>query len=385
MVERRKRSGSTGRRHSGGMKGITVMVITSSLLASILCVIFLDSIEQEFTSLHRNLSQSQERLTSATDEIARLTSRAESMQEKIGSLNNSLDSKKGEVEKLQGDISIVEREISEQSALNSAAVNELQSLKVELRRDPVGLSKNILRPSVQVDYKGNVGSGTIIYSEKESETRSVSYLITAHHVIEKAITMADTGEKREKVLIKMYAGEGLPLKVEEAEIVSYHEKKDIALLRLTSDKPFPHVAVIADRATMKTLKIFTPIYTVGCPLGHEPLPTIGEIAHLNKIVDGERYIMMNAPTIFGNSGGGVFLANSYLLIGTSNMICTYDAPFSTPVPHLSVFIPMDIIYDWLDSQRLQYIYDRHYTKTACDAERKKTREASPEIVKATIE
>ncbi|OHB77636.1 MAG: hypothetical protein A2Z34_04750 [Planctomycetes bacterium RBG_16_59_8] len=307
------------------------------------------------------------------------------MQERIGSLNSSLESKKGEVEQLQGDLSVVEREIVEQTALNSVAVNELQLLKIELRRDPAGLSKNILRPSVQVDCKGNVGSGTIVYSEKVSDSRAVTYLLTAHHVIEKAIILSDIGETREKVSVKTYAGEGLPLKAMDAEIVSYHEKKDLALLRLTSDKPFPHVAAIADRATMKSLKIFTPVYTVGCPLGHDPLPTIGEIAHLNKIVDGERYIMMNAPTIFGNSGGGVFLSNTCLLIGTSNMICTYDAPFSTPVPHLSVFIPMDIIYDWLDSQSLQDIYDRHYTKAACDTERQKTREKSPEIVKATIE
>ena len=182
------------------------MVITSSILASILCIIFLDSIEREFGSLHRNLDQSQEKLASATDEIARLTSRAESMQERIGSLNSSLESKKGEVEQLQGDLSVVEREIVEQTALNSVAVNELQLLKIELRRAPAGLSKNILRPSVQVDCKGNVGSGTIVYSEKVSDSRAVTYLLTAHHVIEKAIILSDIGETREKVSVKTYAG-----------------------------------------------------------------------------------------------------------------------------------------------------------------------------------
>jgi hypothetical protein len=67
--------------------------------------------------------------------------------------------------------------------------------------------------------------------------------------------------------------------------------------------------------------------------------------------------MMSAPTIFGNSGGGVFHRETLEMIGVSAMICTFDNPVSTPVPHLGILVPLDSVYDWLRDNKFTFLFD----------------------------
>ena len=63
-----------------------------------------------------------------------------------------------------------------------------------------------------------------------------------------------------------------------------------------------------------------------------------------------------SPTIFGNSGGGIFHRETHEMIGISAMICTYDNLVSTPVPHLSIVVSLETVYDWLDEQGFGDLY-----------------------------
>jgi hypothetical protein len=77
--------------------------------------------------------------------------------------------------------------------------------------------------------------------------------------------------------------------------------------------------------------------------------------------------MMNAPTIFGNSGGGVFHRETRELLGVSVMVCTYDGAVSTPVPHLGIMVSLETVYDWLDDLHYQFIYDPEYPLEAYES------------------
>jgi len=222
------------------------------------------------------------------------------------------------------------------------------------RRDPARLQHDILAPSVQVNVKGSVGGGTLLYSK---DTRS--YIISACHVLQKILTGADD-ETREPVEVTLYDDQGVSTDTVDADLVAWDDRKDLALLRLRAVREFPNPAQLASRETLRAIRVFTPIYAVGCPLGHDPLPTLGEIATLNKVVNGERFWMMNAPTIFGNSGGGVFHRETRELIGVSVMVCTYDGAVSTPVPHLGIMVSLETVYDWLDELHYQFLYDPEY-------------------------
>ena len=68
--------------------------------------------------------------------------------------------------------------------------------------------------------------------------------------------------------------------------------------------------------------------------------------------------MLSAPTFFGNSGGGVYLADTYRLVGISSMIYTYGKMNPTVVPHMGLFVPIETIYRWLDGEGYSFVHER---------------------------
>lgn len=240
-------------------------------------------------------------------------------------------------------------------------------LRKDATRDAALLDRAILRPSVQVLGRGGVGGGTVIRSERESEGGYGTYIVTAYHVLQKA---AEGDGSRKPVQVKLFA-EGGDAEIVESDLLIHDERRDLALLKLRSTKHYPIAARLAARERVRETSVFTPIYAVGCPLGHDPLPSFGEITTLRKEVNGERFWMMSAPTIFGNSGGGVFHRETLELIGVSAMICTFDNPVSTPVPHLGILVPLDSVYDWLRDHNYAFVFDPAALRSAPSPEEKK--------------
>lgn len=232
-------------------------------------------------------------------------------------------------------------------------------------REAAALGRSILHPSVQVTARGGVGGGTLVRSEPEEGERCGSYVLTAFHVVQKAADKDDPGTIR----VRLYRESGAPSEQVDAELLLSDERRDLALLKLKSERRYPFAARLATRDRIRDTAVFTPIYAVGCPLGHDPLPTSGEITTLRKDVNGERFWMMNAPTIFGNSGGGVFHRETMEMLGVSAMICTFENPVTTPVPHLGILVPMDAVADWLRANHYGYLVDPGLTKAECDRRR----------------
>ncbi|HEY3227402.1 MAG TPA: serine protease [Planctomycetota bacterium] len=230
-------------------------------------------------------------------------------------------------------------------------------LKKDASRDAALLDRSILRPSVQVCGHGSVGGGTLIRSERDADGAFGTYILTALHVVRKSGDRETTPPApRPPVQVKIYGESGEPESAE-GDLVLQDERRDLALLKMRTTRRYPVAARLASRERVRETTVFTPIYTVGCPLGHDPLPSFGEITTLHKEVNGERFWMMSAPTIFGNSGGGVFHRETLELIGVSAMICTFDNPVSTPVPHLGILVPLDSVFDWLRDNKYAFLYD----------------------------
>ncbi|HYE99473.1 MAG TPA: serine protease [Planctomycetota bacterium] len=227
-------------------------------------------------------------------------------------------------------------------------------------REIDGLHRDILEPSVQVNARGGVGGGTIL-----SSGPSGTWVVTAYHVVQKSAS----GDPPSPAEVRIYDATGAPADTLLADLVAFEQDRDLALLRLRDERRFANVARLAGRPSLRNVRVFTPVYAVGCPLGHDPLPTLGEIVTLNKEVSGRRFWMMNAPTIFGNSGGGIFHRDTRELVGVSAMICTYDGAVSTPVPHLGILVSLDAVYDWLESLGLGYVVDPSASVEACEAAR----------------
>lgn len=302
--------------------------------------IFLSVFKDHTTVLNDKISNLKRELDTVTKAQHETRSLFEDNSKLVGEIKNDLDKK-----------------FTANDQKNEVNKGEILKLKSQVNVNIDVLYNDILIPSVQVEYGTNVGGGTVIYVEKLSSGNYETLILTAHHVIKKAIKKENDKEKLDEVIIRIFGKGADSLKEFKSQIASYDKVKDVALLIITTKEQIVHPVKLASKANLRNIKIFTPVYTVGCPLGHDPFPTGGAISSLNKQVSGETLWIMTAPTIFGNSGGGVFLKETHELIGITSMICTFDNLVSTPVYHMSILLPLDKVYDWLSSIGYEHVYN----------------------------
>ena len=96
--------------------------------------------------------------------------------------------------------------------------------------------------------------------------------------------------------------------------------------------------------------VFTGVYAVGCPLGNDPIPTGGFVSSLRNDVGGCNYWMINAPTYFGNSGGGIFLESTHELVAVFSKIYTHGKGKPVVITHMGLATPISVIEEWLERE-----------------------------------
>jgi S1-C subfamily serine protease len=246
----------------------------------------------------------------------------------------------------------------------------------------------MIYPMVRVRTREAGGSGTIIYSEKDPEKPEefLTFILTNHHVVsgaigykkeydslqKKEIKREEFGEISVDVFDYVRISEIVSSNVHRATIVTYDEQKDIAILKLDTPKPMRHVAELIPEKEISKIKIFTPIYTVGCSLLHEPFQNHGQISSLKEIIEGQNFWMSNANSIFGNSGGAVFDEETMKMIGIPARITTTG--MDNVVSWMGFLIPIDIIYRFFRDQELLFLFDKSYTYKGCMEKRQKLKE-----------
>lgn len=260
--------------------------------------------------------------------------------------------------------------------------------------------EEILYTSVLVRTGKSGGSGTVIYSkpvEKGSEEYE-TYILTNFHVIEDAINVKKEWdpllakdvkkETRATVTVEFYKYQNTSRNIGrtaiEADIMAYDADRDIALVKLRSNEPIKYVAKLHPK-NIKDIRIFDPVYACGCSLGHSPVSTLGQITSMDDEIDREKYWMSSAQTIYGNSGGGVYLVKTdknsecYEFIGIPSRISVIG--FGDSITHMGYFIPIDSIYKWLIEEVFQFVFDSKFTSEEC----KKMRERKKDEARKAFE
>lgn len=208
-----------------------------------------------------------------------------------------------------------------------------------------GMWADFVGPVVQLAGDSSVGSGILLPSEPvESGYRT--YLLTAWHVVRDI--QGDPPDLEHPVPTRVYREDGSTVD-REARLLRHDPTIDVALLELVSDEPLEFGARLASRDRLAQAQIFEAVVAVGCPLGNDPIPTRGEIATCQHVVDGETYWMINAPTYIGNSGGGIFDGETRELLGIFSKIYTHGSLRPTIVPHMGLVTPLTKVYDWLET------------------------------------
>ncbi len=236
----------------------------------------------------------------------------------------------------------------------SKANDAIATLAGQIYRDPNELTHKMLLPTVQLNGDDTVGSGTIVFSGENTKNggKVETYALTSFHVVRNIL--ADTPKAQHDGFdVTIYLqGEKLVVK---GKMVSSQPKIDAALVRIFTDRKLPFVANVLPRSETSAVKVWDQVCAVGCPLGNDPVPSHGEVSSLKNELNGANYWMVNAPTYFGNSGGGVYRADTRQLIGVFSKIYTHGKGTPVVVPHMGLCTPIEAVYDWLAGEKLEHL------------------------------
>jgi S1-C subfamily serine protease len=212
-------------------------------------------------------------------------------------------------------------------------------------RDTAAMWRELVAPVVQLSGASTVGSGVVVEPRGARAAGGARYLLTSWHVVRDIY--GSTDRTHEPVPVKLYEADGTT-RTTEAHMLVYDVALDAALLELAVQSPPMRGAQLASLERLRDVRVFDAVYAVGCPLGNDPIPTAGEVASVEHVVDGSTYWMISAPTYIGNSGGGIYDARTHELIGIFSKIYTHGSSRTTIVPHMGLVTPLYAIYDWLE-------------------------------------
>ena len=221
-----------------------------------------------------------------------------------------------------------------------AELNELR--RGDARPDARIMTRDMLLPTVQLSGAETVGSGTVIACNKVKDGWE-SWILTANHVVRNILAdepnIAKTG-----IVVTIYGDKKTERR---CDVVARNPGFDLALCRVRGRKRITHVAALATENDARTMELWRTVFAVGCPLGNDPLPTGGFVSSLANEVRGTKYWMINAPTYYGNSGGGIYDGESRKLIAVFSKIYTHGSTRPIVVPHMGLAVPMTLVYPWL--------------------------------------
>ena len=240
----------------------------------------------------------------------------------------------------------------------------------------IELHERCLYPTIRVKSGRATGSGTIIYCgervepDEDGELGFSTYALTNHHVVSDAIRVEKkfdpqqgkevTRDYRELVQIEAFAYKNRSTitarTTADAEIMAYHEKRDVALLRLKTNQHFDYVAHLLPREDAREVHIFDKLFIVGCGMGVPPFPTSGMLTGKDVQIDYYPYWQTSAPSIFGNSGGAVFRGETLEYMGIPSRIRVNGSMFSNDaITHIGYFCPPTEIHKFLTDQGFHFL------------------------------
>jgi S1-C subfamily serine protease len=370
-------------RYSRGVLVSKRIIVSSAAMLAVcglaVSVNFVITLRQEIQRNQQEVSQLRELAQSQRDEIHNLHDSLGSVGRELLDVRSieAVERRKllARLESKAGTQTAVRRrefdELERRIAALKTAANEHERLLAAARvsQDLELRYRELMSPTVRVNARHEVGSGSILWSKGVGKKKSRTYILTAWHIVQENVD--DDGELV-PLDIDFYNGGSL-VRSEPGRVVARQEGLDLALIEVRGYSVYEQKARLPRREDLDRIGIFSKVYAIGCPLGYSPLPTSGELTSKTKELDGNMYWMINAPTIFGNSGGGIYHAESRTLIGVLSRISAYKNMIDVAVPHMGLVTPMNQVYDWLDKTRFGFVYRDRFSPRASKALRASTK------------
>ncbi|MCB9880639.1 MAG: trypsin-like peptidase domain-containing protein [Planctomycetes bacterium] len=294
----------------------------------------------QIAKLERNLEEGTRSASrNASDAIlksAELGKSVEATQKQILAAKQDLETQRQEIE----------RRLQEYRGL-------LSSMQSEIRPQPDAMTSTMLRPTIQLTGEETVGSGIIVACNPREDAKGYdTYVLTAYHVVRNILADDPAIEKR-GITVTMF---GDSAKTNRAcDVIAKSPKLDLALCKLRGTERVDTVARMIAPDAIADIKIWHPVFAVGCPLGNDPIPTGGFVSSLASEVRGTSYWMVNAPTYYGNSGGGIYCGERRELVAVFSKIYTHGSGRPVVIPHMGLCVPMTLVYPWLRDEGFGFL------------------------------
>jgi S1-C subfamily serine protease len=300
---------------------------------------------QEQDQLLSRLATQDEVARGREQDLARLREQLASASQRQGLLGADLDGLRSEFrartaalvqrsEALDAELERRATEAHAQPAVEPSA--ERAAERAELRR-------HILRPVFQLAGAETVGSAVLVH-EDEDDFGVHQYALTSYHVVRDILA----GQDSEGIVLGYVEDDEGQETAVACRLLAHDVPTDLALLRVDGAGHVERLARIAPRHRDAEIEVFSPVYTVGCPLGTAAQATRGEVTRRNWSVGGEELWMVSSPAYFGNSGGGVFLEETQELIGVFAKIYTHGSYRPQVVTHMGLAVPLTVLHDWIE-------------------------------------
>jgi len=238
------------------------------------------------------------------------------------------------------------------------------------------LHQKILYPVTRVRCGKGGGSGVLVYSKPDPKTNKyINIVLTCQHVIAEAIKLEDRWDTVLKREVKKDIMEEVAVEIfqyddstvvssnsTQAQIIAYDAHHDLAAVKLNNNHKMDYTASILPKDEIEDLRLFDPTWTSGCSLLHDPFANPGTLTYLREMIEQKSYIMTNASSVFGNSGGGLFHGDKGHLLGLTSRITSMQLGFGIDVMTWMGFSTHpERMYEFFDHQELQFLYDDNDT------------------------
>jgi len=265
----------------------------------------------------------------------------------------------------------------------------------------MALDRTILNANVRIRTAKAGGSGTVIYAEADKDGKYSTYVLTNHHVVESNIKLEKKwnpslkverqDDDRTKVDVHFFEFEYEDRMVGEtvirADIEAYSHNNgghDLALLKLNSSREIAKSVLLYPKGGSDKINILDHVVAIGCGMGNPPVVTQGRLSTFGIMIENKEFWLQTGATIFGNSGGAVYLEETSQFIGVPARIAVSGMLGYDAITHLSYMIPIDRVYEFLDEELYRFIYDNSYTEAGEKEARDERRKAMDMHIAAKI-
>lgn len=214
----------------------------------------------------------------------------------------------------------------------------------------LAMNEEVVRPTVLISTGDSIGTGTVIYSERE-DTRFITFVLTNAHVV---AGEDGRGPRNRSLLVRFFEYSDVSFLADTkdvwATLVSIDPNRDLAVLRLVDASFRAPVARMVPPSGR--LDMGEEVFSMGGPLGLNPFAgTVGHVGSLDQMVGGHLFVVSSAPAAPGNSGGGLWRMGPKGRWEMAAVITAISPQYNT----ISYSVPFWDVYDFLNRSGLERV------------------------------